>query len=134
MDQSETNAVLSAFTVTGDTVRNMKGEDLGRIEDVMIDLDNGCIAYAVLACGPLGTVERLCAIPWNALHVDLESREFLLDLDRDRLEKAPAFDEDNWPCMADRQWGETVHGYFGARPYWERSPQPREPVLFPTQP
>lgn len=119
MDQTE-NIVLSVSTMTGDTVRNMKGEDLGKIEEVMVDLDCGRIAYAVLSSGGfLGMGDRFYAIPWNALTVDLEQREFILDVDRERLERAPGFDEDNWPLMADRQWGETIHGYYGRKPYWD---------------
>jgi len=119
MDQPE-HIVLCASTVTGDTVRNMKGEDLGKIEEVMIDLDSGRIAYAVLSSGGyLGRGDRLFAIPWNALSVDMEEREFILDMEKERFEQAPGFDEDNWPRMADRQWGETIHGFFGRKPYWD---------------
>lgn len=114
--------VMCASTVTGGTVRNMKGQDLGRIEEVMIDLDRGRIAYAVLASGGfLGMAERFYAIPWNALSVDVEQREFILDMEKEQLERAPGFDDDNWPRMADRQWGETIHGYYGRKPYWEAS-------------
>lgn len=120
--------VLCASTVTGDTVRNMKGQDLGRIEEVMIDLDSGRIAYAVLSSGGFfGMADRFYAIPWNALTVDLEQREFILDMEKEQLERAPGFDEDNWPRMADRQWGETIHGYYGSKPYWDGTAAAREP-------
>jgi sporulation protein YlmC with PRC-barrel domain len=127
MDQPA-NVVLSVSTVTGDTVRNMKGEDLGWIEEVMIDLDSGRIAYAVLSSGGfLGMGDRLYAIPWNALTVDLEQREFVLDMEKERLERAPGFDKENWPRMADRQWGETIHRYYGSKPYWYATTSAREP-------
>ena len=121
MTQHEsTDTVMSASTVTGDMVRNMKGEDLGRIEDVMIDLGSGQVAYAVLVAGEFfGLGGHYIAVPWKALAVDLEQREFILDMDKARLEQAPAFDEDSWPAMNDRQWAETVHGFYGSRPYWE---------------
>jgi sporulation protein YlmC with PRC-barrel domain len=121
------NVVLSVSTMTGDTVRNMKGEDLGKIEEVMIDLDSGRIAYAVLSSGGFfGMGDRFYAIPWNALTVDMEQREFILDMEKERLERAPGFDEDSWPLMADRQWGETIHGYYGSKPYWDGSAVPRD--------
>jgi sporulation protein YlmC with PRC-barrel domain len=128
-------AVMSASTVTGDTVRNMKGEDLGRIEEVMIDLGSGQIAYAVLSAGGfLGVAPRYMAVPWNALAVDLEQREFILDMDKARLDEAPAFDEDNWPTMTDRQWAETVHGFFGSKPYWETGYAQARRLQFHQQP
>jgi len=34
------------------------------------------------------------------------------------LEKAPGFDRDNWPDMADLALGTTLYGYYGFKPYW----------------
>jgi sporulation protein YlmC with PRC-barrel domain len=42
---------LAVSTVKGDKVYNMAGEHLGKIEDIMLDLENGRIAYAVLSFG-----------------------------------------------------------------------------------
>jgi len=55
----------------------------------------------------------------------------VLDVDRDRLERAPGFDRDHWPAMADERWAARVHEYFGVRPYWslaEGVRQPRQPM------
>ena len=43
--------VLSASTLAGDRVRNSAGEDLGKIEELMVDISTGRIAYAVLSFG-----------------------------------------------------------------------------------
>jgi len=94
----------------------------------MIDLDCGKVAYAILASdGFFGRGETLRAVPWSALNVDLEQREFVLDMDRERLERAPSIDEDNWPSMSDRQWGETIHGFYGSTPYWHGDVSGRVP-------
>jgi sporulation protein YlmC with PRC-barrel domain len=114
------NEVLSASTLTGDTVRNSKGEDLGKIEELMIDVDRGRIAYAVLSFGGfLGMGDKLFAIPWEALTIDFAEHEFVLDVDKDLLKNAPGFDKNHWPHMADRQWGQGIYDYYGHRPYWE---------------
>jgi sporulation protein YlmC with PRC-barrel domain len=56
--------VLSATTMIGDAVRNPQGEELGELEELMIDLDAGRIAYAVLSFGGfLGIGDKLFAIP-----------------------------------------------------------------------
>ena len=44
-------SVLAADTLTGDRVLNRKKEDLGTIEHLMIDVENGRVAYAVLSFG-----------------------------------------------------------------------------------
>src|SRR5688572_33447888 len=82
--------VMSSETLIGDSVVNRKDEDLGTIEHVMVDVPSGRIAYAVLACGGVfGLGEKLFAIPWGALTLDAERRCFVLDVAKDRLEKAP---------------------------------------------
>ena len=58
---------LSASTIKGDKVVNRAGEDLGKIEELMIDLQDGRVAYAVLSFGGfLGMGDKLFAIPWKA--------------------------------------------------------------------
>ena len=60
--------ILSAGTIAKDKVRNPAGEDLGRIEELMLDLQEGRIAYAVLSFGGvLGLGDKPFAIPWPAL-------------------------------------------------------------------
>ena len=39
--------VLSASTLTGDHVQNSAGEDLGKVNEIMIDIPSGKVAYAV---------------------------------------------------------------------------------------
>ena len=50
MVTAEIRLYLTAKTINGDKVINMAGEHLGKIEDLMIDLENGRVAYAVRFC------------------------------------------------------------------------------------
>jgi len=113
--------VMAAATLEGDTVVNRGNEDLGQIQHIMIDVPTGRIAYAVLACGGVfGIGEKLFAVPWGALTLDADRRCFVMDIDKSRLERAPGFDKDHWPSMADPEWASAVHDYFKIRPYWNR--------------
>ncbi len=112
--------VLSASTMMKDNVQNAQGEDIGSIKEFMIDLSNGCIAYAVLSFGGfLGIGDKLFAIPWQALRLDTTTHNFILDVSREKLENAPGFDKDNWPDMADETWSTGVHDYYGTKPEWK---------------
>jgi sporulation protein YlmC with PRC-barrel domain len=116
---NRTRSVLSASTLAGDRVRNSAGEDLGKIEELMIDITAGRVAYAVLSFGGfLGMGSKLFAVPWDALTVDEDNHEFILNVDKQTLENAPGFDKDNWPDMADPSWGAQVYDFYGKRPYW----------------
>ena len=107
--------VLSAATLTGDRVRNPAGEDLGKIEEIMLDLPTGQVAYAVLAFGGfLGIGDKLFAVPWRALTLNERDHEFILNVDRRQLEDAPGFNRDHWPDMADPNWGAQVGQFYGA--------------------
>ena len=118
--QAITNVVSSASSMAGNVVRNLEGDVLGKIEELMVDLDDGRITYAVLSFGGfLGLHDKLVAIPWDALTVDLEAHEFILNINKERLESAPGFDKENWPQMADREWAQNIYEYYGHRPYWD---------------
>jgi sporulation protein YlmC with PRC-barrel domain len=112
--------VLSASTLEGDAVRNSAGEDLGTVDEIMIDIASGQVAYAVLSFGGfLRMGNKLFAVPWSALSVDEDEKCIILDVDKRTLETAPGFDKDNWPDMADKSWGTEVYRHYGAIPYWE---------------
>lgn len=111
--QAHGPVVLTASTLTGNEVRNRKEEKLGSIEEIMLDVENGNVRYAVLASGGfLGIGERLFAIPWDALELDTVNERFILDVEADRLKEAPGFDKDDWPDMADPVWADSVRSYY----------------------
>lgn len=106
--------VLPAEDFAGIEVVNSEGEDLGKVEKVMIDVKEGKVAYAVLSFGGfLGMGEKLFAIPWKALEISPSEEKFVLKIPRERLKGARGFDRSNWPDMADEQWSTEVDRYFG---------------------
>jgi sporulation protein YlmC with PRC-barrel domain len=111
--------VLSASPLSGDAVRNMADEKLGTVDEIMLDVESGRVSYVVVSFGGvLGIGDKLFAIPWNAFTIDEDRKCFVLDFAKERLENAPGFDKDNWPDMADREWGLRIHDYYGTEPYW----------------
>lgn len=116
--------VLAAATLEGDPVRNSTGDDLGTVDEIMIDLQSGRVAYAVLSFGGvLAMGSKLFAVPWNALRVDEDDQCFVLDVDKRTLETAPGFDKNNWPDMSDTTWASDVYQHYGTTPYWEEFPE-----------
>ncbi|HVB79445.1 MAG TPA: PRC-barrel domain-containing protein [Candidatus Binataceae bacterium] len=119
IEHPDARRVLSASSLASHSVKNKLGEDLGSVKEIMIDVPSGRIAYAVLSFGGfLGMGNKLFAIPWEVLTVDEERKCLVLDADKATLEKAPGFDKDHWPDMADSRWGSQVYTYYGRKPYW----------------
>ena len=112
--------VLSTTAVIGDSVVNRAGETLGKIEELMLDLEKGRVAYAVLSFGGfMGMGEKLFAIPFEALKLDANRQHFTLDVDKDKLKNAPGFDKNHPPKAADRTWGAEIYKFYGYTPYWQ---------------
>lgn len=112
----ESNSVnlLSAGSLKGTDVVNKAGENLGELEELMVDLSNGRVAYAVLSFGGfMGLGDKLFAIPWKAFTVDQNREEIVLNVDKEVLEDAPGFDKNNWPQVATSAWLNNVYSHYG---------------------
>jgi sporulation protein YlmC with PRC-barrel domain len=110
---------FTASKLIGDPVVNPKGEDLGKIEDLVIDPKSGRVDFAVLSFGGfLGMGDKLFAVPLEAMRLSPEEKRFILDVDKERLKQAPGFDKNNWPDTSDRAFGTKIYNYYGYEPRW----------------
>jgi sporulation protein YlmC with PRC-barrel domain len=79
--------IVSCNLLTGDTVVDIAAVDLGRLEQIVIDVPSGRIVYAVLACGGVfGIGAKFFAVPWDALSLDAEGQRFVADIARETFE------------------------------------------------
>ena len=111
---------MSVSTLKGHNVANKAKEDLGKIEDLMIDLENDRIAYAVLSFGGfLGMGNKLFAIPWRAIELKLYEHTLIitLNVDKEVLKKAEGFDKDKLPLTHEELF--KVYNHYGYEPYWQ---------------
>ena len=106
--------VLSATSLTGDSVVNAQREDPGKLEDIMIDMSNGRIEYGVLSFGGfLGMGDKLFAVPFDQFTVDTAKKRLILNVDKEKLKNAPGFDQNNWPNFADTTFRQEVTSFYG---------------------
>ena len=100
-------------------VINPEGEDLGQVQNFMVDLSTGRIPYVVVAFGgTLGLTDKWLAIPFELMGWDTGNKKFILDIPKEKFEKAPGIDKDKWPYEIDLSWLEDVYVFFDCRPYW----------------
>jgi sporulation protein YlmC with PRC-barrel domain len=101
-------------------LRNTEDEDLGEVEDLVIDLNEGQVSYAVVDFGGfLGIAENSVAVPWSEFQLngtdDPDEEIFTLDVAEADLEAAPTFDFGEWTYPTDLDWD------IESRQYWEAS-------------
>jgi sporulation protein YlmC with PRC-barrel domain len=89
---------LASRALSGNKVLNRAGEEIGQVEEIMIDLPSGQVAYVAMSFGGLlrmGT--KFFAVPWKVLTVDEDRKCFLLDIAKETLDTVSGFDPDHWP-------------------------------------
>jgi sporulation protein YlmC with PRC-barrel domain len=101
--------------LTGLNVRNSQGEKLGTVNDLVVNIETGKIAYVALSYGGvLGIGDKLFAVPFSQLKFDHGKDEmfFVLDMPKEKLQAAPGFDQSDWPNFADPTWSEKIDNYY----------------------
>jgi hypothetical protein len=92
-------------TFIGDPVYNHKGEHLGSIQEIMLDLQSGKISHAVMSQGEaFYSTGKMVAIAWDILAPGAANSRFLLHIDKSCVDDAPGFTYDNWPDTSDPAW------------------------------
>jgi sporulation protein YlmC with PRC-barrel domain len=113
-ESGERPTLIAADRLTSEKVVNEEGDHLGEVKHLMINVHDGHIDYAVLSYGGVfGLGDKLFAVPWKALAIDIDNKRFVLNISKHKLRDAPGFDKDHWPAMADPKWVGHVHGYYG---------------------
>ena len=97
-------------------VHNLENQDIGDVEDAMIDVQRGRLAYLVLETDRAwGFGDKLFALPIGAFQEgtgELDGK-LVLNVSQDHFKNAPGFDQNNWPNVADRNWREINRRAFG---------------------
>lgn len=103
--------ILTATSIIGDKVINRAGENIGEINNIMVNILDGTIQYLIIEFGGfLGVGEKLFAVPFAAVKLNAKDQNFTLDVEKSFLESAPGFDKEHWP--------ETNSHYFDVNTHW----------------
>jgi hypothetical protein len=108
----ETERLIASDKVEGTAVYDREGRSLGSVANFMVDKVTGKVAYAVPSFGGfLGMGERYHPLPWQSLNYDPSYGGYVVDLDRDRLEKAPSYSAAETP-WSDPTYGRNIYDYY----------------------
>ncbi len=81
-----------ASNFIGETVRGTNDENIGEINDILVDKDGGVVAAVIGVGGFLGIGEKDVAVPFKALQISNERDQVItIAATKEQLKAAPAF-------------------------------------------
>lgn len=110
--RSVSGTVARASNLLNSDIFTPEGENLGNLDDMLIDLGSGEVRYVVLSIGGfLGLGEELRAIPLSAFDLDTRgvfddtaAATLILGVDQAVLEQSPTFDPNAYPDTTTPDW------------------------------
>jgi sporulation protein YlmC with PRC-barrel domain len=110
-----------ASDLIGKDVVTVKGEDAGEIEDLVIDVNQQRVHYAVLEVDPgLFASEKLYSMPLHAFmfrrdkddRSDLKTDKLVVNMGKSEIAKLRGFDRNRWPDLNDPTYLVDIDRYF----------------------
>lgn len=103
------NAAPSSNGVCGSAVKNLQGETIGLISELVVDHARAKVVFVIieLAEGFSRVTQRCIAIRWNSLRLNLDAEDtstpYLVELTRTQLRAAPRLDGASFTAMCRRE-------------------------------
>jgi len=112
--------VEKANKVIGREVRNNSNQKIGKIDDLIVDLESGRVIYSVVSVGGfLGVGDRSVAIPTSVFTE--QGKQLRVDVDKEKLMDAPHYAKDDTNQLSPA-FASKVNQYFGqSAPWWENA-------------
>lgn len=118
MAKITSGTLIATKSVKGTSIYNPRGDQLGTVDDILIDKVSGKVIYAVISFGGfLGLGEKRHPVPWPTLAYDENKDGYVANLDRKMLEDAPSYDM-NEDYLWTPEYGRRVDKHYNAPTYW----------------
>jgi sporulation protein YlmC with PRC-barrel domain len=93
-------------------IRDAKSADVGEIEDLVVDVRNAQIRYAVVEFDRAWSMDdKLVAVPMTSLKPSGDSGELRFSGDREQIKNAPAFAKSSWPDLNEDRYRSNMDRY-----------------------
>jgi hypothetical protein len=111
-------SILRATKIVDATLKNARDESIGEVEELLLDRE-GRVAFAILGRGGVLDIgESFIPVPWSNLRLNYSKEDTsvtaVIDITKERLEKAPLVKGDSYANLLDPKFREYVYKYFGA--------------------
>jgi hypothetical protein len=81
--------LIFSSSLVGSRVKDAKGNDVGKIKDLLFDPENRRVVYAILALS-----NREIAVPLSAVKMDPQTQSYTLEMSEETLAEAPKANDD----------------------------------------
>lgn len=106
----------------GKDVKNVQGEKLGGVTDIIVDLAAGRVVAVVISSGGfLGIGNELSIVPPAALRIADGGDSLQLDASKESLRQAPHFKSSEWPDLSKVGYVSSVYSAYKVAPYHDQS-------------
>ncbi|MFA5516985.1 MAG: PRC-barrel domain-containing protein [Desulfuromonadales bacterium] len=118
-------------------IQNQQGQQLGEVDEILVDMNQGRLAFVVLSGGgALGVGEDKYIVPWQMISMGTQQEGLVVNVESlDQLRPVPQGEEIEQAL--DRQSGREIFQFYGISPYWEeggRQQQQMQEQMQPGQP
>jgi len=118
-DSRSLGELRRADHIIGKEIRDTKGEKIGKVKDLAVDLQNGRIVEVIVATGgTLGMGEHFVAVPPQSFLCESGSKELTFKGDKGKLQTAPEFELSHWSDATEISRVKEDYQRFGAQPYF----------------
>ena len=115
LSQSDLTVADSAEDIRGRQVLDLGGNEVGSVEDLIIDREQGKVRFLQLGAGGfLGIGEDKFLVPVDAV-TRVEDDAVHIDKTREHVAGGPKYEPD---LVADMDYYGGVYGYYGYGPFW----------------
>lgn len=117
--QSGHTTAIGASRVIGSPVYNTEGENIGKVEDVMLDKTTDNIMFGVVGFGGfLGIGEKYHPIPWASLDYQKEKGGYVVPFTKEQLKQAPAHSLQELTENDGYGFRDAAYDYYQVERYW----------------
>jgi sporulation protein YlmC with PRC-barrel domain len=113
-------AAIRAKKAINTDVKDLEGNTIGEVQDIVLDKLSSNIMFAVVSFGGfLGIGEKYHPIPWEMLDYDPDEGAYIINVTKEQLEAAPADSIDELTRDAGMVYRDRAFDYYQTPRYWE---------------
>jgi sporulation protein YlmC with PRC-barrel domain len=110
------NGNVRLSKLIGAKVKSKDGQDIGKLEDVLVDPQTGKPTFAILGQGgALGLGEKRRPVPWQGLQINSE-RQVTLNMDKQKFSSAPTTSSSDYSDLNSPQDVVVIYRFYEVAP------------------